>query len=217
MMTLETHGPDTFIGVGPHYPWGGLYGGQIVAQGLRAAAHRPSTTRTTCTRCTLTSSGGATTPSPIRFEVERLRNGRSFVTRSVVARQGVGAILQMSASFQRDEPGPIVERAEAPAVARPDDIASGSLVADVRQPQGHRRAERGHITTWFKMTDPIGDDPLLQACALAFVSDDVPTETVVSSTPTTATRTSPRTTRGWPPASTMPSGSTARRGWTTGC
>src|SRR5207253_189160 len=38
MMALEPHGPDTYVGVGPRYPWGGLYGGQIVAQGLRAAS-----------------------------------------------------------------------------------------------------------------------------------------------------------------------------------
>ena len=37
MMALEPHGTDVFVGTGPQYPWGGLYGGQIVAQGLRAA------------------------------------------------------------------------------------------------------------------------------------------------------------------------------------
>ena len=38
MVELEAHGPDTFVAQGPSYPWGGLYGGQIVAQALRAAA-----------------------------------------------------------------------------------------------------------------------------------------------------------------------------------
>src|SRR5690606_11163492 len=38
MMALEPHGTDGWVGAGPRYPWGGLYGGQIVAQGLRAAA-----------------------------------------------------------------------------------------------------------------------------------------------------------------------------------
>ena len=37
MMRMEPHGPDTFVASGPDYPWGGLYGGQIVAQALRAA------------------------------------------------------------------------------------------------------------------------------------------------------------------------------------
>ena len=37
MFDLVAHGPDTYVGTGPQYPWGGLYGGQIVAQALRAA------------------------------------------------------------------------------------------------------------------------------------------------------------------------------------
>ena len=37
MMELEAHGPDTYVGSGPTYPWEGLYGGQIVAQALRSA------------------------------------------------------------------------------------------------------------------------------------------------------------------------------------
>ena len=40
---------------------------------------------------------------PVRYEVDRIRNGRSFATRRVVARQAVGAILNLEASFQRDE------------------------------------------------------------------------------------------------------------------
>ena len=38
VLRLEPHGPDTWVGTGPQYEWGGLYGGQIVAQALRAAA-----------------------------------------------------------------------------------------------------------------------------------------------------------------------------------
>ena len=37
ILDLAPHGPDTFVGAGPRYPWGGLYGGQIVAQALQAA------------------------------------------------------------------------------------------------------------------------------------------------------------------------------------
>ena len=38
LLALEPHGPDTWVGEGPSYPWGGLYGGQIVAQALMAAS-----------------------------------------------------------------------------------------------------------------------------------------------------------------------------------
>ena len=44
LMTLESHGPDVFVGVGPVYPWGRVYGGQVVAQALRAAAIRTRST-----------------------------------------------------------------------------------------------------------------------------------------------------------------------------
>ena len=43
---------------------------------------------------------------PVRHEVDRIRDGRSFTTRRVVARQAVGAILNLEASFQRDEDRP---------------------------------------------------------------------------------------------------------------
>ena len=38
LMALEPHGPDVYLGVGPDYPWGRVYGGQVVAQGLCAAS-----------------------------------------------------------------------------------------------------------------------------------------------------------------------------------
>ncbi|MGE4567376.1 MAG: hypothetical protein AAEB43_06915, partial [Acidimicrobiales bacterium] len=38
LMTLEPHGPDVFVGTSPEYPWGRVFGGQVVAQALRAAA-----------------------------------------------------------------------------------------------------------------------------------------------------------------------------------
>src|SRR5579871_5943865 len=75
MMTLEAHGPDTFVGTGPSYPWGGLYGGQIVAQALRAAALTvESRFRVHSLHAYFIRRGDA--DEPIRFEVDRLRNGR---------------------------------------------------------------------------------------------------------------------------------------------
>jgi acyl-CoA thioesterase II len=101
MMDLEAHGPDTYVGAGPSYPWGGLYGGQIVAQALRAAdltvkpGHVPHSLHAYFLRV-------GDPEEPVRFEVERLRDGTTFVARQVVARQSTGAILNMSASFQAE-------------------------------------------------------------------------------------------------------------------
>jgi acyl-CoA thioesterase II len=119
MMELEAHGPDTYVGSGPSYPWGGLYGGQIVAQALRAAdlsvkpGHQPHSLHAYFLRV-------GDPGEPVRFEVERLRDGGSFVARQVVARQSTGAILNMSASFQAEgTPTMDVQLARAPGVGTP--------------------------------------------------------------------------------------------------
>ena len=62
ILDLAPHGPDVYVGVGPQYPWGGLYGGQIVAQALQAAAATVDE-ELAAHSSGPTSSGGATTPS----------------------------------------------------------------------------------------------------------------------------------------------------------
>lgn len=183
MMRLEPHGPDTFVGVGPRYPWGGLYGGQIVAQGLRAgAATVDDRFRVHSLHAYFIRRGDA--EAPIRFEVDRLRDGRSFCTRRVVARQAVGAILTMSVSFQVDEPGHDVQIAALPPdlpgpddALRDDDSWSSMFERRFAAP---RNALEGRGVAWMRMREPVGDDPILQACALAYLSDDLPTDAVVA-------------------------------------
>ena len=101
ILDLESHGRDVYVGIGPRYPWGGLYGGQIVAQALMAAAHTVSDEMPVHSlRAYFIRRGDH--DEPVRYEVDRIRDGRSFATRRVVARQAVGAILNLEASFQRD-------------------------------------------------------------------------------------------------------------------
>jgi acyl-CoA thioesterase II len=179
-MALEPHGTDVYVGAGPRYPWGGLYGGQIVAQGLRAAAATVDPTfRVHSVHAYFVRRGDH--DEPVRYEVDRVRNGRSFATRGVAARQSVGAILTMSVSFQVDEEGPDVQIARMPTVPPPDD-----LVNDSWSPMFERRfaqprlQETGRAVAWLRLKQAIGDDPVLQACALAYLSDDMPTDAVVA-------------------------------------
>ncbi len=180
MMQLEPHGPDVYVGVGPRYPWGGLYGGQIVAQALRAAsATLDDGFRVHSLHAYFIRRGDDT--EPIRFEVDRVRNGRSFATRQVVARQAVGAILTMSCSFQVDEAGHDVQIAALPDVPPPDALANDTWAPMFeRRFAEPRNSSEGRAIAWLKMVDPIGDDPVLQACALAYLSDDLPTDAVVA-------------------------------------
>jgi acyl-CoA thioesterase-2 len=180
MMRLEPHGPDTYVALGPRYPWGGLYGGQIVAQGLRAAAHTvDSEFRVHSLHAYFIRRGDQ--DEPIRFEVDRSRNGRSFVTRRVVARQATGEILNMACSFQRDEPGPDVQTARLPDVPPPEQLAGESWSPMFERRFAIERGDtEGRSAAWLRMTQEIGDDPVLQACALAYLSDDLPTDAVVA-------------------------------------
>lgn len=182
MMTLEPHGPDTFVGTGPSYPWGGLYGGQIVAQSLRAAAltiepayHLHSL------HAYFIRLGDAA--EPIRLEIDRIRNGRTFLTRRVVARQSVGAILNMSASFQLPEEAAEVQTEQLPRVAPPEDLRGDSWSPLIERRFLHQDIAPGRVGAWMRLTEDLGDDSILNACALAYLSDDLPTDAVVARHP----------------------------------
>lgn len=182
MMALEPHGPDTFVVTGPRYPWGGLYGGQIIAQALRAAsltvdpAYQLHSLHAYFIRL-----GDAA--EPIRLEVDRIRNGRSFLTRRVVARQSVGAILNMSSSFHVPEEGPEVQTEDMPRVPPPDELTPNSWSPLIERRLLREDIAPGRVGAWMRFTEDIGDDPLLNACALAYLSDDLPTDAVVARHP----------------------------------
>src|ERR671913_2145855 len=115
MFELQPHGADTYVGTGPRYPWGGLYGGQIVAQALRAASATVEPDKVVHSlRAYFIRRGDHT--EPVRYEVDRTRNGRSFTTRRVVARQAVGAILNLEASYQRVEGSAVLRPTDVPVV-----------------------------------------------------------------------------------------------------
>jgi len=185
LFDLAPHGPDTFVGVGPRYPWGGLFGGQIVAQALRAAAAtvdddlEPHSLRAYFIR-----RGDHT--EPIRYEVDRIRNGRSFCTRRVVARQAIGAILNLEASFQRPEPALDLQTVFMPAgLPGPDECAGDTWTTSFERRPVPRPAieaagatEPGRVLVWMRVTDGVVADELVHRCWLAYLSDDVPTDSV---------------------------------------
>jgi len=189
MMQLEPHGPDTFVGSGPRYPWGGLYGGQIVAQALRAAALTvPGADPADGATLAVHSLHGyfirqGDAAEPIRFEVDRIRNGRSFVTRRVVVRQAVGAILNMAASFHVAEEGAEVQTDELPAVAPPAELREDSWSTFFQRRSLREDIAEGRVGAWLRLGEDLGDDGILNACALAYLSDDLPTEAVVARHP----------------------------------
>jgi len=190
LFDLHAHGADTFVGTGPQYPWGGLYGGQIVAQALRAAAATTDpAVEPHSLRAYFIRRGDHT--EPVRYEVDRIRNGRSFATRRVVARQAIGAILNLEASFQRPETTLDVETVPvARGVPAPDELEPSSWTSSFDRrmvppgalaPSG--RTGAGRVAAWLKVTEPLGEDQLLQRCWLAYLSDDLPTDAVALAVP----------------------------------
>ena len=175
LMQLEPHGPDTYVGIVARYPWGPrLFGGQVVAQALRAAIHTVDADRRAHSLHSYFIRPGSP-DEPVRFEVERLRDGRSFCTRQVVARQSGGAILNLSVSFQVDEDEADVQLAEIPdALPAPHDASL------VDYSWGHlieRKAvdlATDRLGYWIRLDTDLGDDPVLHMCGLAFMSDASP-------------------------------------------
>lgn len=190
LVALEAHGPDTYVGIGHPYPWGGLYGGHIVAQALAAAAETvDGNFMAHSLRAYFIERGDNS--QTVRYEVDRIRNGRSFATRRVVARQARGAILNLEASFQVPEPTVALD-----AVSLPDDLLppeqivsdSWSDVFDRRWVRGDdvpssRRGVMGWVGAWMRVRTDVSAEGFDHQCALAYISDDLPTDAVFESLP----------------------------------
>jgi acyl-CoA thioesterase-2 len=167
---LEPHGPDTYLGESPQYEWGRIYGGLVIAQGLWAATQtvRPEHGIHSLHAYFIL---GGDLKEPVRYEVDRVRNGRSFTTRRVVARQSGGAILTLACSFQKPEAGPQTQSATLPeGVPTPESLQenwdAGARRCSIEMPK-----DPPHSRAWVQLPIEVGDDPILQSCVLAYLSD----------------------------------------------
>lgn len=180
---LETHGPDVWVGESPAYPWGRIYGGLVIAQGLWAATQTVVDDHDVHSLHGYFILGG--NPSePVRYEVDRIRNGRSFTTRRVVARQSGGAIFTLSCSFQRHEQGVETQTADFPV-----DAPDPRSIPFEREGSGIDRYDvpfddkPPRSLVWARYPAGLGDDPRLHACALAYISDTNAMDAVATSHP----------------------------------
>jgi acyl-CoA thioesterase-2 len=103
-----------------------------------------------------------------------VRDGRSFTTRQVVAYQAGGAILNLIASFQADEEGEESQSRPFPAnTPGPEGLESvpTDLFFDHRFVR-HGNDPAPRATSWLRVTGDLDDDPMVHACALAYLSDE---------------------------------------------
>lgn len=117
-----------------------VFGGQVASQALMAAQHTVPDDRHVHSMHLYFILGGD--PSiPIVYDVENVRDGRSFTTRRVAARQHGEIIFYMTASFQIDEPGWDHQDA-MPDVPAPEDSMTMNQIIEMASPQHAERWKR---------------------------------------------------------------------------
>ena len=122
LLDLEQIELDIFRGRSPEERIQRVFGGQVAAQALVAAGRTvPAERHVHSLHAYFIRPGDPAVP--IVYNVERVRDGRSFTTRRVVAVQHGKAIFTMSASFHILEPGVDHQAAVMPPVAEPETLS----------------------------------------------------------------------------------------------
>jgi acyl-CoA thioesterase-2 len=151
-----------------------LYGGQVAAQALRAAAGTVPEGRLPHSLHGYFLRGGDAA-RPTIFRVDRDRDGRSFSARRVVAVQGGEVIFNMSASFHAPEDDVDRQAYPAPGVPGPDDCPAFDPIRlfsmETRiPPQAHENLDYP-TRMWSRCSLALPDDDILHACVLTYLSD----------------------------------------------
>lgn len=172
-----------------------LFGGQILAQGLKAAALTVEPGRAAHSLHGYFLLAGAS-DMPVIYDVELTRDGGSFSTRRVVARQRARTIFHMELSFHREERGFEHEAALGLSVPEPDELLSAQELArkyerllpqtaaamagqqtivDLKpvNPEDFflRKAEQPRGVYWIRSSSALPEDALTQQAAVAYLSD----------------------------------------------
>ena len=192
LLDLEAIDVNIFRGLSPDEDRQRVFGGQVAGQALVAAGRTVDDDKQVHSLHAYFLRPGDPTV-PILYEVDRIRDGRSFTTRRVVAIQHGRAIFNLAASFQIDEPGP-THQAAMPDVPDPDSLPTFKERMEPYKDilgtwyERDRPMDARHITKtpieraadeplpprqqlWIKANGTLPDDPLLHACIVAYESD----------------------------------------------
>jgi acyl-CoA thioesterase-2 len=193
-LTLEPLEDNLFRGARGNDGWQRVYGGQVLAQALMAAARTVEASRSAHSLHGYFLLAGDPT-EPIIYDVERIRDGGSFTTRRVKAIQHGRAIFSMSASFHKLEEGfdhqsPLPDVPPPESLPNPKDLIGQLIDAlpdsmrrywdrerpiDMRIADVSRYLSREKKTPvqniWIRASGPLPDDPVLHQAVLAYASD----------------------------------------------
>jgi acyl-CoA thioesterase-2 len=193
ILNLEQLEVNLFRGRSPAVTWQRVFGGQVIGQALVAACRTVEGRPPHSLHAYFLLPGDPKVP--IIYEVDRIRDGKSFTTRRVIAIQHGHAIFSMSVSFHADEPG-MTHQAKMPEVPRPEELPGESEIKErvlpmVPDPVRHyferdrpielrpvefdrymgKRYEDGRFHVWIRATGKLPDDPAIHQCVLAYASD----------------------------------------------
>ncbi len=194
LLNLEQIDENAFRGQSQDFGFGNVYGGLVLGQALSAACRTVPPERPVHSMHAYFLRQGDI-HEPIVYQVDPIRDGRSFTTRRVVAVQKGRAIFNMAASFQIDEPG-FEHQDQAPSVPGPEGLAPEiEIVREIAhrvpapiwerlqcpQPIEVRPVEPTNLFSpekrepvrhqWFKTIGNIPDDPAIHQYLLAYASD----------------------------------------------
>ena len=219
LLDLEKIEENIFRGLSPDEDRQRVFGGQVAGQALVAAARTVDADRAVNSLHAYFLRPGDPTV-PILYEVDRIRDGRSFTTRRVVAIQHGKAIFNLAASFHIHEDGlehqlamadmmfdgrlppepdtlPDWQERMAPWKEKMGDWYLRPRPIDHRsvdyEPRDRKDKLPPHQRTWLRADGTLPDDPVLHNCVLTYASDMTLLDT---STPVSYTHLP-----GWPSAS----------------
>ncbi|MBW2240729.1 MAG: acyl-CoA thioesterase II [Deltaproteobacteria bacterium] len=193
LLDLEEIELNIFRGQNESGQEGRLFGGQVLAQALAAAGRTVKDLPAHSLHAYFLRAGSPKVP--VLYKVDRIRDGRSFTTRRVVAIQDGRAILNMAASFHAPEPG-YDHQNSAPEAPEPESLPNWQemIAANLdRIPDARKREARGAPPVdyryvdlpvfmggdarpdpnriWVRAAGSVPDDVLLHQCILVYASD----------------------------------------------
>ncbi|HEY1830732.1 MAG TPA: acyl-CoA thioesterase domain-containing protein [Acidimicrobiales bacterium] len=173
LLALEQIDRDIFRATNGQYGRPTLYGGQVAAQCLVAAAATVEDDRVPHSLHGYFLRAGRS-DLPVILKVDRDRDGRSFSARHVVAQQEGEVIFSMVTSFHFERDGVEYDNAAHRDVPPPGDLQghSWSQLLDVREVT-KTDFEKGLFTDclWVRSAHPLGDDPVQHRAGLTYLSD----------------------------------------------
>jgi len=189
LLDLEAIEVNIFRGKHPTGERQRTFGGQVAAQALMAAGRTVDRGRVHSLHSYFLRPGDSSAPT--LYEVDRIRDGKSFCTRRVVAIQHGRAIYNMQASFHTDEVS-LEHQIPMPDVPAPEAVPTlsqrlqGHLVdaedwnrlphpieqryiGELPWSPEHSREPRQRL--WIRADGDLPQDPLLHACVVTYASD----------------------------------------------